>query len=323
MGKDSPQQQPSSQTVSQTSIPEYARPYVERMLGKAQAFSETPYQPYQGERIAGFTPMQQQAFEGIKNLQTSPQLQQGSSLAGMAGLGSLLAGQNYQSMATDPRQMQAWMSPYQQAVTDIGLREARRQSDLSALQSAGQAARAGAFGGSRFGLQEAERQRNLAQLQSDIQAKGSQAAFDAARQAQQFGATLGLQGYGQAGQAAATLGQLGQQEFGQKKDIINAMQNAGAMQQNLEQQRLQQQYQDFLNQRGYPQQQLAFMSDMLRGLPLSQSAQQMYQAPPSMLSQAAGLGFLGKGLGMFAEGGEVDSSSAGLADLALMRMSED
>jgi len=323
MGKDSPQQQPSSQTVSQTSIPEYARPYVERMLGKAQAFSETPYQPYQGERIAGFTPMQQQAFEGIKNLQTSPQLQQGSSLAGMAGLGSLLAGQNYQSMATDPRQMQAWMSPYQQAVTDIGLREARRQSDLSALQSAGQAARAGAFGGSRFGLQEAERQRNLAQLQSDIQAKGSQAAFDAARQAQQFGATLGLQGYGQAGQAAATLGQLGQQEFGQKKDIINAMQNAGAMQQNLEQQRLQQQYQDFLNQRGYPQQQLAFMSDMLRGLPLSQSAQQMYQAPPSMLSQAAGLGFLGKGLGMFAEGGEVDSSSFGLADLALMRMSED
>jgi hypothetical protein len=323
MGKDSPQQQPSSQSVTQTSIPEYARPYVERMLGKAEAYAETPYQPYQGERIAGFTPMQQQAFQGIQNLQTAPQLQQGSALAGLAGLGSLGAGMQYQGMATDPRQMQAWMSPYQQAVTDIGLREARRQSDLSALQSAGQAARAGAFGGSRFGLQEAERQRNLAQTQADIQAKGSQAAFDAARQAQQFGATLGLQGMGQAGQAAATMGQLGTAEFGQQKDIINAMQNAGAMQQSLEQQRLQQQYQDFLNQRGYPQQQLAFMSDMLRGLPLSQSAQQMYQAPPSMLSQAAGLGFLGKGLGMFAEGGEVNSSSAGLADLALARMSED
>lgn len=323
MGKDSPAPQPSSQTVTNTSIPEYARPYVERMLGKAEALSETPYQAYKGERIAGFTPMQQQAFEGIQNLQTAPQLGQASGLAGLAGLGSLGAGMQYQRMATDPAQMQAWMSPYQQAVTDIGLREARRQSDISGLQAAGQAARAGAFGGSRFGLQEAERQRNLSQQQADIQAKGSQAAFDAARQAQQFGSTLGLQGMGQGIQAASTLGQLGTAQFGQQKDIINAMQNAGAMQRDLEQQRLQQQYQDFLNQRGYPQQQLAFMSDMLRGLPLSQSAQQMYQAPPSMLSQAAGLGFLGKGLGMFAEGGEVDSSSAGLADLALMRMSED
>lgn len=323
MGKDSPPPQPTSQTVTNTSIPEYARPYVERMLGKAEALSETPYQAYKGERIAGFTPMQQQAFEGIQNLQTAPQLGQASGLAGLAGLGSLGAGMQYQRMATDPAQMQAWMSPYQQAVTDIGLREARRQSDISGLQAAGQAARAGAFGGSRFGLQEAERQRNLSQQQADIQAKGSQAAFDAARQAQQFGSTLGLQGMGQGIQAASTLGQLGTAQFGQQKDIINAMQNAGAMQRDLEQQRLQQQYQDFLNQRGYPQQQLAFMSDMLRGLPLSQSAQQMYQAPPSMLSQAAGLGFLGKGLGMFAEGGEVDSSSAGLADLALMRMSED
>lgn len=323
MGKDSPPSQPSSQTVSQTSIPEYARPYVERMLGKAEAYANTPYQAYQGERIAGFTPMQQQAFEGVQNLQTAPQLQQATGLAGIAGLGALGAGQQYQQMATSPTQMQAWMSPYQQAVTDIGLREARRQSDIGALQNAGQAARAGAFGGSRFGLQEAERQRNLSQQMSDIQAKGSQAAFDAARQAQQFGATLGLQGMGQAGQAAATMGQLGTAQFGQQKDILNAQQNAGAMQQNLEQQRLQQQYQDFLNQRGYPQQQLAFMSDMLRGLPLSQSAQQMYQAPPSMLSQAAGLGFLGKGFGMFAEGGEVDSDHAGLADLALMRMGED
>lgn len=323
MGKDSPPSQPSSQSVSQTSIPEYARPYVERMLGKAEAYSATPYQPYKGERIAGFTPMQQQAFQGIQNLQTAPQLGQASGLAGLAGLGSMSAGMQYQQMATDPRQMQSWMSPYQQAVTDIGLREAARQSGMQSQLNAAQAVRSGAFGGSRFGLQEAERQRNLAQLQSDIQAKGSQAAFDAARQAQQFGSTLGLQGMGQGLQAASTLGQLGTAQFGQQKDIINAMQNAGAMQRDLEQQRLQQQYQDFLNQRGYPQQQLAFMSDMLRGLPLSQSAQQMYQAPPSMLSQAAGLGFLGKGLGMFAEGGEVDSSSAGLADLALMRMSED
>ena len=314
---------PSSQNVTNTSIPEYARPYVERMLGKAEAVSSTPYQPYGGERIAGFTPMQQQAFQQVQNLQPSQQLGTGTQLAGMAGLGSLRAGQNYAQQATNPYAMQSYMSPYIQGALNPQLEEARRQSDISGLQNAGQASRAGAFGGSRFGLQEAERQRNLATQQNQIYGQGMQNAYQAANQAQQFGATLGLQGMGQGLQAANTLGQLGQQQFGQQKDIINALQNTGSMQQGLEQQRLQQQYQDFLTQRGYPQQQLSYMSDMLRGLPLSQSTQQMYQTPPSMLSQAAGLGLVGKGLGVFAEGGEVSDRPAGLAELALMRMHGD
>lgn len=323
MGKDSPAPAPSSQTVTNTSIPEYARPYVERMLGKAEALSNAPYQAYQGERLAGFTPMQQQAFNQVQNLQTAPQLGQATGLAGMAGLGSLMAGQNYAQQATNPGAMQAYMSPYVQGALNPMMEEARRQSNITGLQNQAQAIKAGAFGGSGRYTQEAERQRNLGTLQSQIYGQGMQNAFDRAQQAQQFGATLGLQGMGQGIQAAGTLGQLGQAQFGQQKDIINAMQNAGAMQQGLEQQRLSQKYQDFLNQRGYPQQQLAFMSDMLRGLPLSQASQQMYQAPPSMLSQAAGLGFLGKGFGLFAEGGEVKDKPAGLAELALMKMSED
>jgi hypothetical protein len=146
-----------------------------------------------------------------------------------------------------------------------------------------------------------------------------QNAFQNAQQAQQFGSTLGLQGLGQAGQMAGQLGNLGQAQFGQQKDIINALSTAGGQQQGLEQQRLSQQYQDFLTQRGYPQQQLSYMSDMLRGLPLSQSTQSMYQAPPSALTQIAGAGLTAKGLGMFNEGGSV-GQPAGLADLALMRM---
>ena len=314
---------PSSQNVTQTSIPEYARPYVERMLGKAEALSNTPYQAYGGERIAGFTPMQQQSFQQVQNLRPSQQLGTGTQLAGMAGLGSLMAGQNYAQQATSPGAMQAYMSPYIQGALNPQLQEARRQSDISGLQNIGQASRAGAFGGSRFGLQEAERQRNLGSLQNQIYGQGMQSAFDRAQQAQQFGSTLGLQGMGQGLQAASTLGQLGQAQFGQQKDVINALQNVGSMQQGLEQQRLSQQYQDFLTQRGYPKEQLAFMSDMLRGLPLSQATQQTYQAPPSYLSQAAGLGLVGKGLGVFAEGGEVTNRPAGLAELALMKMSGD
>jgi hypothetical protein len=283
-------QQPTSQSVTQSNIPEYARPYAERMLGKAEALTETPYQAYGGERIAGFNNLQNRAFQEAANLGPSQQLGIGTQLAGMSGLGSLQAGQNYQNMATNPYAMQSYMSPYIQNALAPQMQEAARQSDIQGQQNAGQAARAGAFGGSRFGLQEAERQRNLATMQNSIYGTGMQNAFQNAQQAQQFGATLGLQGMGQGLQAANTLGQLGQTQFGQQQAAMQARAAAGQQQQDLEQQKLGQQYQDFLTQRGYPQQQLSYMSDMLRGLPLSGQTQQQYTAPASMLATAGGLG---------------------------------
>ena len=314
---------PTSSNVTQTSIPEYARPQVERMLGKTEALSNAPYQAYGGERIAGFNPMQQQTFQGVANLQPSKQLGVATQMAGQAGLGSLMAGQQYNQMATNPYATQAFMSPYIQNALNPQMEEARRQSNITGVQNAGQAVGAGAFGGSRFGLQEAERQRNLGQQQNQIYGQGMQNAFQSAQQAQQFGANLGLQGYGQAGQMAGQLGQLGQTQFGQQKDILNAQMNVGAQQQSLEQQRLQQQYQDFLDQRAYPQKMLAFQSDMLRGLPLSQATQTMYQAPPTMAQTALSLGLGAAGAkqaGLFAEGGSVGEQSYGLGGIALHQL---
>jgi hypothetical protein len=46
--------------------------------------------------------------------------------------------------------------------------------------------------------------------------------------------------------------------------------------------------------------QLGILNSMLRGLPMQQSSTQMYQAPPSAVSQLAGLGTAGLGaLGMY------------------------
>lgn len=325
-GDDEPQ--PTQQTVSSTEVPAYARPYVERMLGKTEALSQTPYQAYRGERLAGFTPMQQQAFQGVANLQPAQQLGLGTQMSGIAGLQGLGAGQQYAQQATSPGAMQAYMSPYTNLALEPQLREAARRSTMEGQTQQAQAVRAGAFGGSRQGLIEAERQRNLGQLQSDIYGRGMQTAFEQARQAQQFGADLGLRGAATGLQAASTLGQLGQSQFGQQKDILQGQLSAGAQQQALEQQRLGQAYQDFQNQRQYPYQQLAFMSDMLRGLPLSQQSQTMYQAPPSALSQIGGLGLTAYGLfggqnpliPRGAEGGSTDDIKnvpAGLAELLL------
>jgi hypothetical protein len=295
------------------------------MLGKAEAFSEAPYQAYGGERIAGFTPMQEQAQQAAANLGPSQQLGLGTQMAGYAGLGQLGAGQQYAMQATNPYAMNAYMSPYMENALAPQLREAARSSAIEGQMNQARAVQQGAFGGSRSAIVEAERQRNLGMLQSDIYNKGMQTAYDQARQAQQFGATLGLQGAQGAAQTAGTLGQLGQTQFGQQKDIINAQATAGAQQQALQQAQLQQRYQDFMTQKAYPQQNLAFMSDILRGAPLGQQTQQQYTAAaPSGMGQVAGLGLAALGASkaglLGKKGGKVPD---GLEHLALHNMVKD
>jgi hypothetical protein len=68
------------------------------------------------------------------------------------------------------------------------------------------------------------------------------------------------------------------------------------VQQGQQQQGLDVAYQDFTKAQNYPYQQLAFGSDMLRGLPLSQAAQSVYTAPPNQLSQLGGLGTTALGI---------------------------
>jgi hypothetical protein len=311
------QQQPTNTTQTTTTIPEYARPTVERMIGRAEAYSKTPYQAYGGQRIAEFTPLQQKSFESAENLGPAGQIGAGTQMAGIAGIQGLGAGQRYAQQATSPGAMNAYMSPYTQMALEPQMREAARRSAMEGQVQQAQAAQRGAFGGSRSALMEAERQRNLGQLQSDIYGKGMQTAFEQARQAQQFGADLGLRGAGMGLQAAGTLGQLGQTQFGQEEAAMRAQSAAGAQQQQLNQQKLSQAYQDFLSQRGYEQQQLSFLSDMLRGTPLSQTSYQQFQAAPPLTSQVAQLGLgaygisqLGKG-GFFKEGGIVKGYAEG------------
>ena len=39
-------------TVTQTNLPEYVRPYFERLLQRTETESKRDYEPYQGQRIA-------------------------------------------------------------------------------------------------------------------------------------------------------------------------------------------------------------------------------------------------------------------------------
>jgi hypothetical protein len=73
---------------------------------------------------------------------------------------------------------------------------------------------------------------------------------------------------------------------------------------------------------------MGFMSDILRGLPLTQTASSVYQTPPSLGSQLIGGATTAAGIAMRAKGGSVGEAEdiayrdkpAGLADLALSKM---
>jgi hypothetical protein len=356
---------PTQSTSYQTNVPEYARPYVESMLGAAQKQAYKyddagnivgfqPYVPYGatvgpgGEitntaqeqaqaAVAGFSPMQEKAFQQVANMQVPGQYGVGSQFAGAGGMGAANIaqqaagiGQGYYGMATNPFAQQAFMSPYMQNVVDVQKQEAIRDYGKMLPGMQAQATRQGAFGGSRQAIEAAEARRNLGTQLGQIQAQGSQKAFEAGQQAQQFGANLGLQGYntalqgtGQLTQAGKTLADIGGARLQAQQGIIGLQTQAGAQQQALEQQRVNQAIQNYALQQQNPQMQLSLMSSLLRGLPLQQATTQTYQAPPSSISQIAGLGTagvgaygLGRTAGIFRAGGKVKSSD-GLAELGL------
>jgi hypothetical protein len=147
-----------------------------------------------------------------------------------------MAGQQYAQMATDPRVTQALMNPYTQNVLDVQNKELQRQSDIAGTQRGAQAARAGAFGGSRQAIENAEANRALAVMKNANQAQALQQAYQQAQAQQQFGANLNLQGLAGAQQGLGTAlqgGQLGLSGLGTalqgQQGALAGVGQAGAM----------------------------------------------------------------------------------------------
>jgi hypothetical protein len=335
---------PTQYQEYRTGFAEEIAPYAQKLLGTAELYTDpelNPYMQYMGERVAQFTPLQQQSYENAALMQTAPQLGDATAMAGMAGLGALNTQYTfnpYSAQQFTGDAVKAYMSPYVQNVVERQQQDAQRQADIARQAQGAQAARAGAFGGSGDYLMRAQAAGNLARQKGDIQAKGLQDAYTQAMgqfnqsqaqnlagqqlnaQQQQFGAGLGLQGLQTALTGAKSLADIGQTQYGQNLGLLDVQNKFGAQQQTQVQNVLNNQYQDFLNAQNYPYKQMGFMSDMIRGLPLAQQSSAMYAQPPSMLQQVAGAGLVAKGLGAFAKGGAVDERPAGLADLAIYNM---
>lgn len=311
--------QPASSTTQTQDLPEWAKGHAQETLNKGAALTDinqNPYQAYGGNRIAGFDPMQQQAFQGAQNMRVAPQIGQATAAATGAGLGGFdVAGQANQYGFQN--QVGGYMNPYMNQILAPQLAEANRQYDIGATKQQSAATQAGAFGGSREAIMAAENERNRNTGLSQIYGQGLNTAFTNAQNQYNQNLQNQLAGYGMANQAAGQLGNLGQSQYQQGMGINQLQAQYGGQQQAQEQRGLDTAYQDFLTQKNYPYQQLSYMSNLIRGTPMGMNTQsQVYQAPPTTAQTIGALGAGAIGLsklaakdgglmGSYADGGSV------------------
>lgn len=359
-GSSKAPKQPTQTTQTVVNIPPELMPYATRLMGQTQALTDinqNPFVSYGGQQVAGFSPLQQQAFSGLQSAAPAWQLGQASGLAGMAATTAAQRGGSYQALAptnfygqampigygtagirdfTGPA-VQQYMTPYMEQVVNQQKLGAVRDYARELPGLASLATQAGGIGGTRQALMQAEAQRNLYDRMAGIEAAGTQSAYEAAQaqfnaqqqaslqaqlanqqaqlqaqqqalgqrgtmaqyglagaqlgeESRQFGANLGLQYLQQQLAAAGMLGELGQAQQGQMMDIYQQQLAAGETMRSAEQQQLTALMEQFAAEQNYPYQQLAFMSDIIRGVPVSGGASATYQAPASVLGQVAGLG---------------------------------
>lgn len=241
---------------TESSLSNWAGPYVTEMLGRGQAIASTPYQAYTGPLTAGPSALQNQAYEGIANINI-PTEQMGA-----------WTPQSY----TDTGVAAKYMNPYVQTALNPQIEEARRQSQIENLKNRTALTKAGAYGGSRGALMESENERNLLQNLGLITGKGYEAAYQ--KGAEQFNAEQQAQKAAQ--EQANTFG----------LNALAKQQEAGAQQRGIEQEGIAADYAQFQEARDYPYKQVQYMQSLLQGLPVA--AQSTTYNQPSTLSQILG-----------------------------------
>ena len=291
-------------------LPEFARQPVADIAATVAERLKSPLNvPLQ--EVAGLTPTQVSAMnlaqQGIGSFQPFLQAAQAAQTAGLGTIGA--GAQTVAGAQFEPTQqrIQQFMDPYQQSVTQEALKEIDRQQQIAENRLAGQAVKAGAFGGSRFGVAQSELARNAADLKSrrifEDLSRNFQQAQAAARAANQQRLQAG-QVFGQLGRATSGIGGamagLGAQQQALQGRDVGQLLGIGGLQQQQAQRQLDVNTANLAAIENAPFQQLSAGAGILQQLPGigggSQVVAPLAQTNPYL--QAAGaVGALGTGLG--------------------------
>ena len=260
----------TTNTTSTPVLPSNVQGARDDLIARTQTFAATPYQQYDGARVAGFTPDQLAGMQTARDVAAS-----GGQLAQLTPDLVRRGVSATESMATrlPDTDIQAYMNPYVEGVLDPMLRDIADRSAAERLRLGQRSAATGSFGGSRQAIAESELERGTQRTMAEEAAKQRSAAYmSALDQFRRDQAAI-------PGLYAAALGQLGagQEQIGRRlTGEVAPMLQIGGMQQALEQANLDVARRDFEEQRDYP----------LRGIEVLRSAL-------SLAPQSLGIGSTG------------------------------
>mgnify|MGYP003133618283 FL=1 len=289
MGKGGGQPTATKQEITQTNLPEYVRPYFERLLQRTESEAKRDYEPYGGQRIA----------DTSQDLLTSEDMVRDIASTGLPGIQTALDRVG-QSIDFTPRQFTAeeaekYMSPFQQQVTDRAKQAAIDDYRQQIAGGRASAIAAGAFGGSREGVQRALGEEALYDRLADIDVQGRQQAFDKASSLFQADRAADFQGQQLGLGAANQFANLSERARAGDVDAARMLEQIGKAQMARDQASLDMGYQDFMRQQAYPQEKLGLFSSVLRGIPVTPSQTTSTRMPYDPFGRAIGLGLTALG----------------------------
>jgi len=333
--------QTSTGTTYTTNVPAYMEPFFKQVVTsggknifetneKGDVIGVKGMPEYKGDRVAGFSDVQLDLQNQIQALQESGEWDKATALINQANTtGGNLATQGFnQAFAYKPEDFQAqdftgaiadqYMSPYQQRVTDMALRENNKQAAMARKNAMLASMGRGTGGGGRAALMQANLLRDQIAGASDIQAKGSQSAYENAQNmykayqdqrqnayklreaSKQYGAGLGkdigLAGLQTQTQTAKNLAEVTKEREIQKLERLKAKTASAAEKQELAQKILDIKYQTAMEARDYEKKQLEWLNALIHGTQGLAQTQVQYAPSPSGASQIGGLGLGALGL---------------------------
>lgn len=244
-GVTAPTSTPGYGTSSSSTLSPWAGDYVTNMLGKGQALSEMPYQPYQGPLTAGPSDLQQQQYAGLSQVAQTG-----------------ITPTQFNAGTFDTTQANKYMNPYLQASLDPQLAELRRQAQIANVADASKLTQGGAYGGSRQAVLMGEQNRNLLDKTNALVSSGYNNAFDKAMA--QFNTE---QGRGLDVQKAQEAANQASAQFG--LNTLDRLGSAGATQRDIEQQGITADRAAFEAERDNPYKMVQYQQGLLQGLPIS------------------------------------------------------
>ena len=295
-----------SVTEQRVLLPSYLETQMEKLANTLGTQLGRTFKP-PTEQVAGFSPTQEaamaKAFQGIDAFRPFIDAAMATQTAGLGTLGA--GAQTVAGADFGPGAGTAFMDPYQQNVTQEALKEIDRQAAIAQNRLAGDAVKAGAFGGSRFGVAQSELARNAQDLRSrrifEDLSRNFQQAQAAARAANQQRIQAG-QVFGQLGTATGRLGGamagLGSQVQQQQAADVGQLMGIGSLQQQQLQRELSADFANQLRAQQAPFETLSAGANILQALTPTTAATQTIAplAQTNPYAQAAGILTGGAGL---------------------------